>query len=165
MIQRWRITLLVLITLISSETFSNPTYMPMMGMLAVPRVAMTTINLTIASNTQNYNIFTAAGSPAGAVIVNLTINTGVTVGSSSTATAALETGTFASGSVVNIINNGNIYGAGGAGGAGGNGGASVENFGSNGLAGGSAISLHYPVSITNNGSIWAGGGGGGGGGS
>lgn len=124
------------------------------------------INLTIPANTQNYNIFSAAGSPAGIVHVTLIINAGVTVGSSNNSVAALETGTFAAGSTITIINNGNIIGGGGNGGAGGSGWISVNpaiRYGSNGANGGPALSLHWPVTITNNGNIWGGGGGGGGG--
>ena len=36
-------------------------------------------DLTLSSNTNKYNLFTAAGSPAGVVTINLTINSGVTV--------------------------------------------------------------------------------------
>jgi hypothetical protein len=119
-------------------------------------------NLTIASDATNYNIFTAAGSPTSAVTLILTINSGVKVGSFSTATPGLTTGTFPAGSVITIVNNGSILGAGGAGGIGGlaNG---APGTGTAGSTGGPALSLSYPVTITNNGIIGGGGGGGGGG--
>jgi hypothetical protein len=74
------------------------------------------INLTIASNTQNYNVLAAAGSPTKAVIATVTINAGVAVGSSSTAAYAMTIPVFPTGSTVTIINNGYIVGAGGQGG-------------------------------------------------
>jgi hypothetical protein len=84
--------------------------------------AAVTINLTIGANTNNYNIQNSRGGTyvAGVTTVNLTINSGVTVGSTSTGTYALETGSgWASGDVINIINNGTVKGRGGNGGAGG----------------------------------------------
>jgi len=116
------------------------------------------VNLTISANTTNYNIKTAVGGAyvSGSTTVNLTINSGIYVRSTSTATYALNTGTgWAAGDVINIINNGYIAGQGGNGGAG---------SGGNGSAGGPAIQLNHPVSITNaSGFIYSGGGGGGGG--
>ena len=55
-----------------------------------------TINLTIGANTNNYNIQNSRGGTyvAGATTVNLTINSGVTVGSTSTGAYALETGSI-----------------------------------------------------------------------
>lgn len=135
-----------------------------------------TINLTIGANTNNYNIQNSRGGTyvAGATIVNLTINSGVTVGSTSTGTYALETGSsWASGDVINIINNGTIKGRGANGGAG----ASVSSSspttgatitvvnGGNGGTGGNAFRAQFTTTFTNNGSVYGGGGGGGGGGS
>ena len=119
--------------------------------------APTIVNLTISSNTQDYNIFTAAGSPSTPAAVTLTINSGVTVGSTSTSTAALTTGSFPSGSTITIVNNGTIVGKGGVGGAG--------NYGDGvaGAPGGPAFQALFAVNITNNGTIGGGGGGGGGG--
>jgi len=118
------------------------------------------VNLTISANTTNYNIKTAVGGAyvSGSTTVNLTINAGIYVRSTSTATYALNTGTgWAAGDVINIINNGFIAGQGGNGGDGG-------PFMTNGSAGGPAIQLNHPVSITNaSGFIYSGGGGGGGG--
>lgn len=130
---------------------------------------------TIAASTTNANLFTIAGSPSctgGAY--TFTINSGVIVGSTSTGTAALVTGTFPAGSTVTLINNGTIRGMGGAGGAG----ATlirtnVSGFpyvyftpanGANGAAGGPAISLSFNITLNNtSGYIYGGGGGGGGG--
>lgn len=121
------------------------------------------IYLTISADTQNYNIFTAAGSPASAVNVQVTINEGVVVGSASTASGAIDTGAFPSGSYIRIVNRGSIIGRGGNGGNGG-GTTSSPTGGSNGGDGGPALVLHFPVTIANFGAIWGGGGGGGGGG-
>lgn len=120
--------------------------------------------LTIAANTQNYNIRSAAiaagwdeVTPANVTVV---INAGVYVGASSTANFGITTGSFPAGSVITIVNNGYVVGCGGAGGQGG----SKYGSGGSGGSGGSAISMNYPVTIVNNGSIFGGGGGGGGGG-
>lgn len=141
---------------------------------AVNRIA---INLTISSNTNNYNIFSsAAGSyVAGISDVTLTINSAVTVGSTSTGTPALDTGTgWASGDTITIANNGTVKGRGGNGGAGGNatyvsgdGGSVVGTWtgGGNGGTGGTAFRAQFAATFTNNGSVYGGGGGGGGGGS
>ena len=127
------------------------------------------IALTISSNTNNYNIYSNRGGSysAGKSNVTLTINSGVTVGSTSTGTYALDTGTgWSSGDTITIINNGLVKGRGGNGG---NGGSVVWNSsvtnGTNGGGGGHALRAQYAVSVTNNGTIAGGGGGGGGGGS
>ena len=112
--------------------------------------------LTITSNVFNYNIYTAAGSPTTATNVTVTINSGVLIGSSDPDTPSMVTGTFPSGSVITIVYNGTIIGAGGPGGAG-----STPN-GVAGGPGGAALSLASNVVLTNNGVIKGGGGGGGG---
>jgi len=127
-----------------------------------------TINLTIAADTLNYNIVNERGGTyvAGATTVNLTINSGVTVGSTATFTPALNTGsTWTTGDTINIINNGTIKGLGGNGG---NGGSVVFNStpsaGADGVVGGRAFRAQFPCTFTNNGTVYGGGGGGGGGG-
>ena len=129
------------------------------------------INITISSNTNNYNIFNNKGgtySP-GITTVNVTINSGVTVGSTSTGTYALDTGSgWASGDVINITNNGTIKGRGANGGTGGS--AQNNPFtpsagnGASGGTGGPAFRAQFACTFTNNGSVYGGGGGGGGGG-
>ena len=47
-----------------------------------------TIRLNISADTQNYDIYVAAGSPASAVNVQVSINPGVTVGSADSGKAA-----------------------------------------------------------------------------
>jgi hypothetical protein len=123
------------------------------------------INITIASNVKNYNIYTNRGSNyrAGISTINLTINSGVVVGSTSRTTYSLDTGSgWATGDTISIVNNGYIAGAGGKGGRGN---STTFATGTPGIAGGPGINLQWPVSITNaNGYIYSGGGGGGGGG-
>jgi len=125
----------------------------------------TALALTIASSTQNYDVFTnASPSPlysAGTTDVTLTINPGVLVGSSSTGTyAMLVPSGFNPGDTVTIINNGVVQGRGGNGGAGRNG----PGQGGSGGGGGNALYVNRPTTITNNGTFAGGGGGGGGGG-
>jgi|GEM_PF-1373862 len=128
-------------------------------------VANFTLNATIAANTSNYNLKSAAiaagWNQTTPLAASITINAGIIVGSTSTATPAFATGsTFPAGSTLSIINNGTIQGMGGNGGNGGN-----DSVGGPGSAGGNAIQLNWPVTITNSsGFIYGGGGGGGGGG-
>ncbi len=92
--------------------------------------------------------------------VRVTIGSGVTVLSTTTSKAAIDTGALAIGTTVEIVNNGIICGKGGAGGAG------QTSTGSRGSDGGAAIRVEgASVTINNaNGYIYGGGGGGGGGG-
>lgn len=84
------------------------------------------------------------------LIADITINSGVVVGSNSIATYAFDTGaSLPAGSMLTLVNNGMILGKGGNG---------------NGGAGGSALRTVVPTSITNNGTIGGGGGAGGAGG-
>ena len=82
------------------------------------------VNLTISSNTNNYDVYTqASANPAyvaGASNVTVTVNPGVTVGSTSTGTYAMSVPSgFNPGDSVNIVNNGTVVGRGGNGGSGG----------------------------------------------
>jgi hypothetical protein len=124
-----------------------------------------TVNLTIASNTTGYNLKTAASSAgyqAGITDINLTVNSGVYLGSTASgANYALTVSGFASGDIINVTNNGYIIGAGGKGG---NGGRATASRAPSGAEGGRAIYTNFPMTITNNGTIAGGGGGGGGGG-
>jgi hypothetical protein len=140
--------------------------------------AIVNIALTISSNTNNYNIFNSKGSTyvAGKTNVTLTINSGVSVGSTSTGTYALHTGQgWASGDTLTIVNNGTIKGRGGDGGVGG---SRANVPGTNGAPpnqittaaavgndGGNAFRAQFATTFTNNGSVYGGGAGGGGGGS
>lgn len=131
--------------------------MPRLALSSGPTRHVTTVTITASIN--NVNLFTLAGSPAAASDFVFVVQSGVTVGSTSSGTPSVDTGTFPVGSTVKLENRGNIYGRGGDGGAGGSGGA-----GSNGSAGGDAINLGFDITIDNTlGNIFGGGGGGKGG--
>jgi hypothetical protein len=116
------------------------------------------INLTISSNTANYNpLLNTNEYVAGISEINITINPGVYVYSTSPGNPALNISGLALGDTVNIINDGLIYGAGGIGGKGGY----KSNSPTAGGQGGTAIKTTFPITITNNGTIAGGGGGGG----
>ena len=90
--------------------------------------------------------------------MKIIVNSGVTVGSTSTSIPALKIPALPFLSSVWLTNNGNIYGCGGAGGVGG-----TNSFGAAGGDGGIAISYSNVTRIWNYGNIKGGGGGGGGG--
>ncbi|WP_245767143.1 hypothetical protein [Stigmatella erecta] len=121
------------------------------------------LNMVVVRDTVNLDLAAAVGRPSGAVTLSVDVN--ATVGATSALTPALTTGSLAAGSTVRINNYASIVGAGGAGGSGGNGGSGgwPRACGRNGLAGGTALFLTVPATISNRGSIWGGGGGGGGG--
>jgi hypothetical protein len=150
--------------------------------------------LTIAANANNYvlsDFLSATSYYPGRSIVNLTVDAGVIVGSGSVGTPALIIDGLVSGDLINLINNGNIAGAGGQGGAAGS--YVVTNTpifnskgqpvysdskgriqsttstvtsipGRAGEVGGPALYVTYATNLVNNGTIAGGGGGGGGGG-
>ena len=168
------------------------------SLVPIPSTAeVVTINLTIAANANNYvlsDFLSATSYYPGRSIVNLTVNAGVIVGSGSTGTPALIIDGLVSGDLINLINNGNIAGAGGQGGAagqytvtntpiydskgnqvftntiGGKGRIQATNStvtsvpGRPGEIGGPALYVTYLTNLVNNGTIAGGGGGGGGGG-
>lgn len=136
-----------------------------------------TFNQTIASNTTNYNLKSAAiaagWNQTSALNATVTINSGVFVYSTSTGSYAFDTGsTFPSGSTLALINNGTIIGKGGDGGNGGGGTTYTGDgndptagpAGGNGGSAGPAFIAQYAINVTNNSTINGGGGGGGGGG-
>jgi hypothetical protein len=131
-----------------------------------------TQNVTISPGANNFNLWNhlvASGyaTPGVAGAWAVTISSGAMIGSTSTASVSFDSGTFPSGSTLQLINNGTIVGRGGAGGVGG----SVPTGGTciaptvGGGAGGPALQMRIAATVTNNGGIWGGGGGGGGGGS
>lgn len=119
------------------------------------------IVITISTSSNNYNAFTAAGSPTVAANYRFIIDSGITIGSTLATNPAFTTGSgWPVGSQLELINNGNIYGKGGSGGSG----NSWNGNGYPGQNGGTALQALYAISVTNNGIIAGGGGGGGGGG-
>ena len=129
------------------------------------------IPLVISADTTNYDAYTNfINSPAypsyvaGLSTISITVNPGVVVGSTTPATYALSIpSAFNPGDGVTLTNNGTIAGKGGNGGSGG-GSTNPTTPGSPGAAGGNALYVNRPVTITNNGFLSGGGGGGGGGG-
>jgi hypothetical protein len=153
------------------------------------------INLVIAANTVSYDLtaFLAGTSYyPGYSVVTLTVNSGVTVGSTDVLTPAINIDGLTAGDQFTLINNGTIVGRGGDGGAAGTytisngsyvngkygpvwqynyapkGGTPITTGssipGRQGLNGGIALLVNYLTTLINNGTIAGGGGGGGGGG-
>lgn len=125
------------------------------------------INVTISSNTTNYNAYDnrTGGYIPGVSDLTYTINSGVVIGGSSTGFEAFSvTSSFLSTDTVTIVNNGRITGAGGAGGNGANFSPGGSTNGFPGGAGGTALYVQRAVTVVNNGVVAGGGGGGGGGG-
>jgi hypothetical protein len=117
--------------------------------------------LHVTASVNNLNLRTRANAAgySGSGAATIYIDTGVIIGSTTTATAGLIPGTWPSGVTVTLINNGSIRGKGGAGGNG--------NLPAS--AGGTALSATgisgYTFSVDNtSGTIRGGGGGGPGGG-
>ena len=153
------------------------------SLVPVPSSSETvTINLTIAANTNNYvlsDFLSGTSYNPGRSIVNLTVDAGIIVGSTSAGEPAMIIDGLATGDLFNLINNGNIAGAGGRGGAAGSFVTTTVASGSFGKGstttttsipgrpgepGGSALYVTYLTNLVNNGTIAGGGGGGGGGG-
>jgi hypothetical protein len=128
--------------------------------------ALIVVSLTIANSTQNYDAFVQAGSPTSPRRVQVTVNAGVVLSSAQAGLPAFTSGALPAGSVVELVNNGTIIGAGGAAGRGGGidtRTAQVSFPALAGQAGGAAVRSTVPITITNAGNIFGGGGGGGGG--
>ena len=140
----------------------TPTRTPTVTPTASPTIQFVTIG-TANTNTLNVNLYDAYvaihGVPAGARNVEFTV--AGNIGSTSTGTAALDTGTWPAGSTIKLIvpavsdasnspANGMVAGAGGSGGG---------DSGDNGVSGGPAINLNCNLIINNNGIIGGGGGG------
>lgn len=122
-------------------------------------------DLVVTSSTmEGFDVARAAGSPTTPVAISVRVSANVTVSASSPATPAFTTGALPPGSSVTLVVDGSIIGAGGGGGSGGNGGTGGDprRCGRDGGAGGTAILLTVPTTITINGLVAGGGGGGGG---
>jgi hypothetical protein len=128
-------------------------------------------NPTISADTNNYDMRAAAVSAGWdqvlPLLMTVTVNAGVVIGSTSTGSYSFDTGiTFPSGSLLALVNNGKVLGKGGLGGNGaGSSYLTAENNATAGAAGGPALRAQHALSITNNDTVGGGGGGGGGGGS
>lgn len=129
-----------------------------------PDADLTNRQIIFDANINNINLRSSHDSiypaPVSGDEVTCIINSGVTVGSVSTALLAFDVGSWPTGVILNLFINGRIQGCGGSGGVGdGNGGA-----GFSGGAGGPALYTRYPINVdVSSGAIWGGGGGGGGG--
>lgn len=115
-------------------------------------------NRTISANTQNYNVKTLAATAGWnqqqQLSSTITVNGGIAIGSTSTATYGFDTGSvFPSGTALALTINSTGYVVG----AGGNGGGGTGGLGG---GGGNALRAQQSISITNNGTIGGGGGGG-----
>lgn len=120
----------------------------------------------IENDSLNLNLRTIHDSlfaePTGVETVTFIVVSGFTVGSASTGTAAMKTGSWPTGVVLNLITaGGRVQGKSGDGGAGGDG---VFQNGSAGTGGGDALEATYPINVDNlGGEIFSGAGGSGGG--
>jgi hypothetical protein len=117
------------------------------------------ISTTFSSNAQDQtvNISSIGGYVAGKSDVSINIpGSGTFLIASSVSTIALTITGGTAGDTVTVNNNGRIFGHGGQGGSGGSGLIAAQ-------AGGTAMSIGYPISFNNQASGYAGGGGGGGG--
>lgn len=158
----------------------NNTNIPTSGAIKISNFYDTSnayrVSVTISSSNTNVSLASLLNPTTYSVpyIVELTINAGVEITSTSTSTPALDIGTgWNAGTIINIRNYGTIAGKGGAGG---NGGAAYQSIyysdpGASGASGGPGLQIPNPASTTVNlynystGIIGGGGGGGGGGGS
>lgn len=119
--------------------------------------------LNVNNSTLNYNMAnhlynTYPTAPNNSPVCVLTVvGTGVEISSNSTAQPAFTTGNLPAGSLVAIINNGNILGKGGNGGIAYDPANGIDGAGFNG---GNAVNLTLPCTIQNNFNIYGGGGGG-----
>ena len=126
------------------------------------------VAVTISADTTDFHLRTHLDSIYGdfssiPTDVTVTINSGVTVSSTSTGTAAFNTGSsWEASSTITIVNNGDIKGRGGDGASGLYGAPYPPYSGSAGSAGGNALNITNNVTINNgSGNIFGGGGGGG----
>lgn len=137
---------------------SNGNYSSWSPVITFTTASAFVLNLAVSADTTNYNMKTAAinagWNQVAPLRLTVTVNSGVKIGSTTTAAYAFDTGNgFPVGTEINLVNNGKIYGKGGNGGA----------IGTPGGAGGPALIARLTLTLTNNDTIGGGGGGGGGG--
>ena len=78
-------------------------------------------NFTISSDQVDWNLITdgyGGVAPTKRAVVTITVNSGINITSSSNSIPAMDLTGLPADSVINLINNGNIYGRGGNGGKG-----------------------------------------------
>ena len=138
---------------------NNSTYNIVYSLTILPCYEVPVLNTTNNYNlgTSFYNLYPSAPTTSPVCVVCL-IDPGVEISSPSTATPAFTTGTLPAGSLVAIVNEGNILGRGGDGGD-----AFDPALGLTGEGedGGVAVNLTLNADIVNNFNIYGGGGGGG----
>jgi hypothetical protein len=122
------------------------------------RSGVAILNYIFSSNTTQTTVSPAllTGYKAGKTRLTITVNSGVYLYSTSTATPALTISGFTAGDTITLINNGFILGMGGNGGD-----ANGVFVILPGSVGGTALNINYNISLTNNSYIAGGGGGGG----
>jgi hypothetical protein len=109
--------------------------------------------IVITTDAMDVSLAALAGYPSAPVYLQVRVSAGVTLSASSPASAAFSTSGLPAGSLVELVNEGTIHGAGGDGACGGAG---------DGEDGGDAIRMTVDMAIdTSSGGIYGGGGGGG----
>lgn len=158
---------------VTASNYTPPGQIPTSGnpisiadFYGVAKIVNYIFNDVVSASMNNYNLSTRATSAGwnGTVplIATITVNSGVYIGST-TIGAAFVVGSLPAGSTISLTNNGTIAGKGGNAGAGGSVSGTTFTAGGVGSPGGLGMSISYPISITNAGTIGGGGGGGGGG--
>lgn len=138
---------------------NNSTYNIVYSLTILPCYEVPVINTTnnYDLGTEFYNLYPLAPTNSPVCVVCL-IDPGVEISSPTTADPAFSTGNLPAGSLVAIVNEGNILGRGGDGGDAYD---PVLGWTGEGFPGGTAIDLTLDADIVNNFNIFGGGGGGG----
>lgn len=144
----------IILQFLCGTTVQNVVYTVTVEPCYVLNVVNSTVNYNMA--THLYSTYPSAPSNQPVCVVT-TVHPGVTVSSNATNQPAFTTGNIPAGSLVAIINNGNIIGKGGNGGT-----AYSPTAGTSGagFGGGNAVNLTVDAVIQNNFNIYGGGGGG-----
>ncbi|MCZ2356838.1 MAG: hypothetical protein LC115_09175 [Bacteroidia bacterium] len=142
------------------QAFCGPSLRTMVFWLTI----LPCYELYVNNTTNNYSVSTdlyatyptaPTNSPVCVVVY---VRPGVNVGSSTTASSAMTTGSLPTGSIVGVVNDGSIIGKGGDGGTAYD---PAQGWTGNGTDGGHALNLTAKTAILNNGYLFGGGGGGG----